>query len=847
MRVHVSWLEEMVETPPRAELARLLGAAGVEVEGIDDPRSRCRGVKVARITEVAPHPDAQNLSVCTVDDGQALHTVVCGARNVVCDAHVAYAPVGARLGSIEIAAKTLRGVQSAGMLCSREELGLAAEEDGICILPSALAPGADIGLAMGLTDVFDLSITPNRPDLLSHLGIAREVAAGSGRRLKASKWRVIEKGPEIGTLARAIVEDNTGCRRYVGRVLRGIQIGPSPLWLRERLHAIGQRPINNVVDVTNYVMQEMGAPLHAFDLQALQIDMGMPTVRVRRAHAGEALTTLDGVERTLDADDLVVADGNGPVALAGIMGGQNSQVRPETTQILLEGAIFDAGSVRRTARRQGLRTEASLRFERGVDAGVVARAVDRCAQLLAEMMPAEIAKGSLDVQQKSEPSREVLLRFSRVERILGMPFAPEAIVALLEPLEVRCSRRTEAALVFGIPSFRPDLEREIDLIEEIARRHGYDRLPQRLPMPSASLASLSYQPRSGEAARVALLAQGASECVNFAFCRSEALQPFAPLGGTPVELLNPLGTDQRCLRTTLQIGLLASLSRNLRRGQNGARLFEIGTVFWQRPQAEPAKPGAGMEAPQGEDGAPVLSEKDARLAACNAVLPHEEVHIGAVLHGPRHPQRFYDGQARLNFADAKGDLEALLEAYDPAARIVYRDIDTAILNPYARAQVVAERDDAQPVVLGWIGQLDPAYAQTQSLPTDVFALELSLTALQSVPRRRLLAKPLPKFPTTRRDLAVVAPVSLPAEQLRQFVVAHAGGALGPQVVDDVQLFDVYSGKGVADGMVSLAFAIRYMSHERTLTDAEVTPAFLAMLEQLKAAFGVEVRDGSSAA
>ncbi|HET6346271.1 MAG TPA: phenylalanine--tRNA ligase subunit beta, partial [Myxococcota bacterium] len=394
---------------------------------------------------------------------------------------VALARIGATLPGFTIERRAIRGIESEGMLCSRSELGLEEKSAGLWELPVSSGLGREVMTEAQVPVVLDLGITPNRPDLLSHLGIGREVGAFTGKRTKPFKWRLTEKGPEVGALARALVEDSPSCKRYVARVVRNLKVGPSPRWLKERLESVGQRSINNVVDVTNYVLHELGQPLHAFDLARLAVEAGCPTVRVRRAHAGEKLRTLDGVERSLTQEDLVIADANRPVALAGVMGGADSEVSEGTVSVLLESAFFEPVRVRQTARRHGLRTEASQRFERGVDFGMVVKAVDRCAQLLAEVAEGEVAKGLLESSQKGEPTREIPLRLERVGRVLGVTLPTEAVVQLLEPLEIRCTGRTEAALIFQIPSFRSDITREIDIIEEIARRHGYERIPDHLP------------------------------------------------------------------------------------------------------------------------------------------------------------------------------------------------------------------------------------------------------------------------------------------------------------------------------------------------------------------------------
>ncbi|MBI3178132.1 MAG: phenylalanine--tRNA ligase subunit beta, partial [Deltaproteobacteria bacterium] len=662
--------------------------------------------------------------------------------------------------------------------------------------------------------VLTLDITPNRPDLLSHLGVAREVAAACGQRLKASLLRPTEKGPEVTTLARVLVEEPAAARRYLARVVQNVKLGPSPAWLRKRLQAIGQRPINNVVDVTNYVLHELGHPLHAFDLSKLGVENGLPTIRVRAARAGETLTTLDGVERKLHPDDLLIADAKIPVALAGVMGGAATEVSGDTTAVLLESAYFDPRRIRRTARRHGLKTEASYRFERGADPGMAGRAVDRCAQLLIEVAEGDVAKGTLDVSQKGEPGREIPLRIHRVAGLLGVELAPEEIVQLLDPIEIRCTSRNESTLRFQPPSFRPDLTLEVDLIEELARRHGYDAVPALLPDASGEYV---YVPPSSDLrrdVREALLASGVSEAVTWAFG-----SPKDHSGeGSPVRLINPLGEEFSALRTSLLPGLLQVLAHNQRHGAQQVRIFEMGTTFHAR-----------------EGGGPSPS-KAAAAAARDRALPREEERVALVLWGGRHFGRWYEGGAEVDFSDLAGVLESVWSRLDLDAPLTLTPQTVPNGQPYCSAVVSAGQTRT-----GWAARVTPEAVAAHNVIGPVFAAELSVEALAAVPRRRVRYSGLPRFPGTRRDVAVVAKSSLSSEAIRGFIEEHAGGPLGRDVVERVRLFDVYRGKPIPRAHTSLAFAIEYRSSERTLTDAEVSAAFEGVLVKLEHEFGVQVR------
>ncbi len=807
MKISLEWLADFVELPALPELLDKLLAAGVQIDRVDDPAALIRGVLVGEVKSVAPHPNALRLRVCEVFDGQRTASVVCGAANVAVGQKVAYAPVGAKIPAFTIEARALRGVTSEGMICSRAELALEEKSDGIWILDATAVPGADIVQAASLSPILTLDITPNRPDLLSHLGVAREVAAATGQRLKPSTQRPTEKGPEATSLARVVVEEPASCRRYLARVVQNVKLGPSPAWLARRLAAIGQRPINNVVDVTNYVLHELGHPLHAFDLAKLNMENGLPTIRVRSARAGESLTTLDGVVRELSSEDLVIADAAAPVALAGVMGGAASEVTGNTAAVLLESAHFDPRRVRRTARRHGLKTEASYRFERGADPGMASRAVDRCAQLLVEAAQGDVAKGTVEVSQKGEPSREIPLRIERIARLLGIEMAPEEVVELLEPIEIRCTSRNESTLRFERPTFRPDLTREVDLIEELARRHGYDAISPQLPDASGNYMYTPPAATFRRDVREALLAAGLSEAVTWAFGSPK------DHGGAeaPVRITNPLGEELSALRTSLVPGLLHALAHNQRHGGEHVRLFELGTTFHAGPRA---------------------GELDAR----DRELPAEEERVAVVMWGGRHFGRWYESGAQVDFSDLAGVLENVWSRLDGEAPLVLAPGVVPGGEPHCSALLQAGGR-----ALGWAAQLAAEVLAARQLAGPVFAAELSLDVLAGLPRRAVRYTGLPRFPGTRRDVAVVAKRSLAAEGIRRFIAEHAGGELGREVVERVRLFDVYRGKPVPRSHVSLGFAIDYRSKERTLTDSEVNAAFEGVVQKLAQDLGVQVR------
>lgn len=813
MEISLEWLQDFVELPPVEQLVQKLVAAGIEVEEVRDPAAQVASVIVGSVEACTPHPGADRLRVCTVFDGRARHQVVCGAPNVAPGQRVPFAPVGSRLPAGVVEERAIRGIESRGMLCSRADLGLEEKSEGLWNLGAGAEIGAAVTKAARIAPTLVLGITPNRPDLLSHIGVAREVAAATGKKMKAPSWRLPEKGPEVSSIARVVVDDPAGCKRYVARVVRNLKVGPSPAWLRARLEQVGMRSINNIVDATNYVLLEMGQPLHAFDLGRLDIESSLPTVHVRRAKRGERLTLLDGRALTLDPDDLVIADGARALALAGVMGGASSEVREGTTAVLLESAYFEPVRVRRTAKRYGIRTEASYRFERGADPGVVVRAVDRCAQLLAEIAGGEVAKGILEVAPKGELAREVTLRLDRIRRLLGIDLSAEAVVQLLEPLEIRIAGRNEGSLRCVVPSFRPDLTREIDLIEELARRHGYDKVPERLPDTGSVYQSPTPSEDVRDRARAAFLASGCTEIVTFGFGSPALLSLLAPDAGEPLTIVNPLGEELSALRTTLLPGLVTVLERNQRFGTKDVRIFELGTVFRRRT------PSANED------------ERDRDL-------PQERLVAGILLAGGRHGGRWYEQGQGVDFSDLAGAVETLVEAFAPEQPFSRVPARHPILNPHAAAALRLGEE-----IIGYAGQLLPELGQRLDLTGPIYVAEVELAALARS-QRRIAYQPLPRFPGTRRDIAVIAPRTLSAERLRRFLADHAGGSLGPQVVEQVRLFDVYKGKPIPETHVSLAFAIEYRARDRTLTDREVGEAFAQVQEALERAFEVEVRSAS---
>ena len=809
MKVSRNWLGDfLAAVPPADELARRLTFAGLEVEGVESPGARLAGVVAARIEASSPHPDANKLSVTQVNagDGRTLQ-IVCGASNFQVGDVVPLATVGTVLpDGTTIARATLRGVESEGMLCSAKELGLAEDASGLLLLEKTLRPGTRIAEALGLDDaVLEMNVTPNRGDALSHLGVAREVAVLTAQQLRGPAPSVPESKPDVQEVARVRVEDTRGCRRFAARVVEGITIGPSPEWLVRRLRACGVRSINNVVDVTNYVMLELGQPLHAFDLDRLA---GSEVV-VRRARPGERLTTLDGKERALSEEDLLVCDGERPQALAGTFGGTDAEVSSRTRRVLLEGASWDPVTVRRMARRHQLHTEASHRFERGVDVEAGPLGVDRAAALIADMAGGSVRRGRIDVYPTPSPATLVRLKAGQVGRLLGAEVAETEVASILGALGFVAEEQRPGATLWRVPSWRPDVSLPEDLVEEVARIRGYDTVPATLPPLSEGLKPEPVQAEVERRIRSALTGAGFDEVVNYSFVDPAVLplltdRPLELLG-TPVDavtLKNALSPQQSAMRTSLYASLLPNLAHNLRQGQEGVRLYELGRVYLRDPEG-----GEGLR--------PVAKEP---------------LRVGGLLWGRRLPRGWTAGADVNDFYDAKGAVESLLSALG-APGLTAHPVRRVPYHPRACALLSVGR-----TVLGTMGELHPEVAKALDLPKGIHLFELDVEALVQVAEVVPRLRGLNRFPAVLRDLAVVVPESKPAEDIRA-VIQEVGGPL----VEEVLVFDVYVGSPLPPGRKNLAFALRYRAPDRTLRDEEVQTAHARIVEEVNRRLGAELR------
>ena len=788
MRISYQWLSEYVDLPPAPELARRLTAVGLEVEAVERRGAELAGVVAARIVASEKHPDAEKLSVTRVDagGGEPLQ-VVCGAKNYRVGDVVPLATVGTLLpGGQKIEKARLRGVESSGMLCSARELGLSADASGLFILDAGTAPGTPVARALGLDDaLLEVNVTPNRPDALSHLGIAREVAALLGAKIHAPARRLAEGDGAASDAVRVRIEAPERCHRYAARVVEGVKIGPSPGWLARRLEGCGVRSISNVVDATNYVLLELGHPLHAFDLD----EVAGHEIVVRTARPGEKLVTLDGKERTLDAEDLLICDRDRASALAGVMGGGHSEISGGTSRVLLESAWFAPVGVRRTSKRHGLKSEASYRFERGADPGMVIPALDRCAALIAELAGGQVRIGVVDANPRPARPGEVRLRWSRPRELLGTEVAPEETRRILSALGFEEVLGDAQGASWRVPSWRQDVSIEEDLVEEIVRTRGYDAIPETLPRLGTALPAPSEEDRALSRVREALEAAGFSEAVNFSFMAPAEVAAFDP-SAHAVPLMNPISAELAVMRTSVLPALLRNAAANSRQRVEDVRLYEVARAYGRGP-------GEG-DAPADEWG-----------------------EVAGVLLGRRSPVSWAVPQAPADLFDAKAAVQEVLEALGVVgARWAVRAEPWS--HPRFSAAVLGERD----ALLGTAAELHPRVAAAFGLPRGVLAFRLDLDALLAHARLVPRYHPIPRFPAVLRDLAVVVGEDVQAAQV-------LGVVKGEPLVEEATLFDVYTGPPLPAGKKNLALALRYRVAQRTLTDAEVDAAHAHIVRQLQ--------------
>jgi phenylalanyl-tRNA synthetase beta chain len=796
MKCSLKWLRQYVDINLHpAELAKRMTLAGTEVAHIE-VIGGWENVYVGQIAAINPHPNADRLRLATVNLGGEQVTVVCGAPNLVIGDKIAFARAGANLidghsgEKITLKPSKIRGVLSEGMVCSEMELGLSKNHEGILVLPPDAPLGGKLSDYMGDV-VFDLEVTPNRPDMLSVLGIAHEVAALMGETVREPSLDYIPAGRSIDESVSVEILDAELCPRYCAALITDVKIGESPRWLKEALTASGVRSINNVVDITNFVMLEYGQPLHAFDYNRI----GCSKIIIRRASEGEVMTTLDGVERKLTADTLVIADPKRAIAVAGVMGGATSEVTPSTTSILLEAASFEPASVHNTQVRLRLPSEASARFERGIRPELTLPAARRAVQLMVELCRGEAAEGIIDHYPGRKPAAPVTLTTNEVKRILGLEVAPSQIEKTLVSLGCAVTRRSEHEFAVSAPYWRSDLRLDADFIEDIARIMGYEHIPERLL--SGTMPHQNPNPMLGLRAKIRqqLSGFGFQEIITYALTDRPTLEKGlnSPLTVEPLRVAHPMSSDQECLRTSLRGNVLVALSSNIRREEGAILLFETGHVYLPREGDLPEEPEM----------------------LCGVLT---STGVEKVWQGRKEPVDFYD---------AKGAVEGLMAAL--GVSVEYKESDDAGLRKGRQAAIMAGNTQ-----IGVLGELHPKVAQAFELPAATYLFEINADKLLPFTLGAVHYEPLPRFPAVMRDLALVLDEAVSHKQVADIIK-------GFSLVKKAVLFDVYSGKQVAAGKKSLAYSLTFQSPDYTLTDAEVDKVLEAVLRKLGDELGATLR------
>ncbi|MCH5210244.1 MAG: phenylalanine--tRNA ligase subunit beta [Oscillospiraceae bacterium] len=794
MNLPMSWLNDYmdIDVTPK-EYSDRLTMTGSKVEGYENMGDEIQNVVTGKVLTCEPHPDSDHLSVCTVDAGTGeVLQIVCGAPNVKADIIVPVALNGAKLpGGFKIKKTKMRGVESNGMLCSHEELGISEDilgyepEYGILILPDDTEIGKDIRDVYGLNEtVVEFEITSNRPDCFSIIGLARETAASFNKKFTIPEVKFTENSENIADTISVEILDKDKCKRYCARMVKNVKIGPSPAWMQERLRACGVRPINNIVDITNYVLLEYGQPMHAFDLRDIEDNK----ITVRRAGEGEVIKTLDGQDRKLIAEDLVIADGKRAVAIAGVMGGFNSEVKDDTTTVVFESATFDAASVRLTAQRVGLRTEASSRYEKGLDYNNTVPAIERACQLVEMLGCGENVGGMIDAMGNVTDMKPLPFRPDKINAFLGTDVSTEDMVKIFDALEIKTDLDN---MTVTPPSFRPDLEGEADIAEEVARFFGYDKIPVTLLSGEATCGKKTDRQKMQDDMNEALTAQGMSEIYTYTFVSPSNFDklniPADSELRNVVKITNPLGEDTSVMRTTTIASMLDILARNYNYRNAQARLFEVGKVFIPTEEGK---------------------------------LPQEPVKLSLGMYG-----------GKTDFYDIKGVCENMFNRLH-VDNVKYEAVtDNPTFHPGRCAKVSAGGK-----TLGIIGEIHPAVSRKYGIETPVYVGELDFENMFLNIKSDIKFKELPKYPAVTRDIAMLVDKSVPVADI-EAVIRKASG----KTLESVELFDVYEGAQIPEGKKSVAYSAVYRASDRSLTGEEVQKSFDKVVKNLEAQLGAQLR------
>ncbi len=813
MKVSFQWLSEYVDLSgcTASDLAEKLTRSGIEVDFIENRNKGVSNVVVGYVKSKENHPDADKLSVCKVDIGQKEELqIVCGAKNVDQGQKVAVAIIGAVLpGDFKIKKAKLRGVESQGMICSAKELGITdrllskEKQEGILVLPQHLKLGESVMDILALNDeVMELDLTPNRSDCLSMIGTAYEIAAILGREIKLPKMNRTLLGSDTKASERIHVHISAKeqCHHYAARYIEGVQVSPAPLWIQNRLMAAGIRPINNIVDITNLVLLEYGQPLHAFDADCL----AGGRIEVRMAHKGEKIITLDQVERKLDESMLLITDGTKPVAIAGVMGAANSEVSSKTSKILLESAKFSGSSVRKTSRQLGLRSEASLRFEKEVNPEMIVEALDRAAILMAEYAGGRVAEEV--VEDRSEQSKTISMKLTnkKVNDYLGTNISMEEIKSIFIRLNFRIEQINESAFQIEVPLRRGDITLEVDLIEEVARLYGYDRIPTTLMSGETTPGSLNKHQITRRMIRNKLTASGLHETINYSFTHLDKISSFSGLfpEAKPISLSMPMSEERAFLRTSLIPHLLDNALYNHNRNIDDVAIFEIGSLF-------------------------ITSESELTK------LPDEDMVFSALITGKRSSTYWSDQADEVDFYDLKGILDSLL-SFVGIEDVIYAPAKPAGYHPGRTAEVHIQSEEGLQSI-GYIGQLHPSLQQNHDL-NNTYIMEIKVSPIYHHASFHISYQALPRYPSITRDIAVVVNKAVTSGELVQSIKRTAKALL-----ESIQVFDVFVGERLGPEKKSIALSLVYRHRDRTLTDEEVTSVHRQVVKELEVGFEAKLR------
>ena len=798
MKISLNWIKDYINLDgiSTEEIVEKLTMSGLEVEDYVDQNKKYSGIVVGLVKDVIKHPYADKLTVCTVFDGKIDLQVVCGAPNVKESQNVVFAPIGSIIpkGNMEMKKVKIRGVESLGMICAEDELELSSDHSGIMILSNELTAGIAISDALKLNDVIlEVAITPNRPDALSHIGVARDLSAIFHRDLRIPKLDFLESQQDVNQLARVEIEDKINCPRYSAKVVTGLRIKESPDWLKNKLTKIGLRPINNVVDVTNFILHELGQPLHAFDLD----QVGGKKIIVKSLKDELKFTTLDSKERMLPSGTLMICDGKREVAIAGVMGGENSEVTESTKNILIESAYFNPTSIRKTSKKLQLATDSSYRFERGTDPLNTVFAAQRAAQLIATISGGEIAKGVIDEYPNKLKQNEVKFRFAQMKKLLGYEVPKAEVIQIFQKLGINLLKDMGEALEVIIPTSRPDIEREADLIEEVARIAGYDKIPV-IEKVSITLHKRKDDFDLEDKIRESLVALGFNEMVN---------NPLIPekdskVTGNPIEITNPQSRDMAFLRTSLLVSALPVISNNIKKSEKDIAVFEIGNVF---------------ETLKGKlDSFSDFTEKKKLIL---------------ILTGKKQTRQWHSDEVEYDIYDLKGMVSAFLSKFslDNVLNDSYNSIQNKIYDYHFTV-------DFKDSVFGTGGKLNKSVLKTFDINQHVFSFEFDLSILSQLSAQRRKFSELLKYPKVHRDFAFLFDKSINYNLVKDFILNESG-----DILKSVELFDLFESKDIGEDKKSMAFNLEYYDYSKTLTDDEVDKNFQILINKVTKNFNAILR------